>query len=861
VAGTQQQVERLTVSVGLLSRVVFTQAIVRGLSTMRDEFKKTAESAMEFQRSSMEASIISGEPYEALKSRIRAFSDALNVPLLESSKGAYWAFSNALGDTAQTFDVLTEAAKFSKSTNADLKDSINLLSAAIHGFGLETSDAGRIAAIFHEGIARGRLTASELSSAFGKVNTRAADLGISLEEVVAGLTSITVKGLGARESATMFSGVLTALTKTTPAMTKALNEMGFSSAETAIATMGLPALLQAVADSSDGTARSMSKLFPNIRGIAGQLALTGDGLKTYAKNLDAANEATKKLADSNYAKAISTDAAEVERQLNRLRNIMTADFGQAALKATADLSRFVGGVDGLERIAQASGPALLGLGATLLTLGGALASTRLGALNLAKALTALALIPVAEGFGRSLGLMIDQKMFDKSMEATRAIDLANQKLLDNAKQREAARLKVAQEADKARLQSFLAMSAIINQAYLEQGKAAEKAFRTTGDVKRTAPAEDETWSEKTARWQSELMARVPKGPSYQFDPKRLRGLYGDIGFDVGKAEKMLGKDLLTPDAISRAAIEIADRVAKMRKQEADVWTQQDTLLGKQYSLSSVFDAISARGDKRRTLGATFGIEEGNRAFNSLQKEFVETSEKSKITDEDIVKLTGDLKMFKDAVNENVLSKLTFGTDVERMQVALNKMTEIHDLQKGIADSPALNRNTMQELSNYEAILLRMEKAADIIRQRLENAARAGNSISNINTGASAAPAAPTAPEANWSDWSDWFLSEAAGGLIGYFRRGGQPRGSDTVPAMLSPGEFIVNAASTRKWYSQLVAINAGIAPTYRESGGQVTNVGDITVNLNSGGNVAQTAREIGQALNREIRRGILSMRR
>jgi len=89
--------------------------------------------------------------------------------------------------------------------------------------------------------------------------------------------------------------------------------------------------------------------------------------------------------------------------------------------------------------------------------------------------------------------------------------------------------------------------------------------------------------------------------------------------------------------------------------------------------------------------------------------------------------------------------------------------------------------------------------------------------------------------------------------------GSATRGIDTIPAMLSPGEFVMNARSSRKFYSQLQAMNAGQQPTYRENGGSVTNVGDVHVAVNGGSTATQTIREIGRGLHREIRRGTLKL--
>jgi len=95
---------------------------------------------------------------------------------------------------------------------------------------------------------------------------------------------------------------------------------------------------------------------------------------------------------------------------------------------------------------------------------------------------------------------------------------------------------------------------------------------------------------------------------------------------------------------------------------------------------------------------------------------------------------------------------------------------------------------------------------------------------------------------------------AKGGYM-RFAAGGKAQGTDTIPAMLSPGEFVVNARSTRQFFSQLVAMNAGVKPIYRQDGGAVTNIGDINVTVPGGPTTRQTAREIATALRREVRRG------
>ena len=103
------------------------------------------------------------------------------------------------------------------------------------------------------------------------------------------------------------------------------------------------------------------------------------------------------------------------------------------------------------------------------------------------------------------------------------------------------------------------------------------------------------------------------------------------------------------------------------------------------------------------------------------------------------------------------------------------------------------------------------------------------------------------------------MTAAHGGMAWKFLAGGGPVGTDVIPAMLSPGEVVINAASARRFASQLTAINAGVQPVYRSEGGSVTNVGDINVTVNGGGTSRQTARSIAAELRRELRRGTATL--
>jgi hypothetical protein len=112
-----------------------------------------------------------------------------------------------------------------------------------------------------------------------------------------------------------------------------------------------------------------------------------------------------------------------------------------------------------------------------------------------------------------------------------------------------------------------------------------------------------------------------------------------------------------------------------------------------------------------------------------------------------------------------------------------------------------------------------------------------------------------------------FFGFQKGGVVG-FANGGPVGSTDTVPAMLSPGEFVVRRSAVDKYGTDfLSSLNRGllpmqgfqnggsVSPVASETGtgagvGQVNNNSDFTFNIDQGGQVNQ---EGGEDSNRQQR--------
>src|SRR5579863_282884 len=310
---------------------------------------------------------------------VRKVSDALNVPL-QKTGGALFEIAQAqVGKNAEEqIQFLTTVAEFSKATVSSIESSSKLLSGALNAFDLGVGDADRVASQFFKTIDLGVISAEQLATGMGSVSPLARQLGVSIEEVDAAISTLTRRGVAPSQAFTQVRGVLTALIKPTDEMKESFKTLGVTTGESLIRAEGFGGALTKIASTTDGTAEGIGKLFQNVRGLSGALALGGIAAKDFQSDL-AQIKGTSSTVNSQKSKDIlGIDGQRVETEINKIKNAITVDFGQSVLKAGVSLSDFAGGADNVVSVVKNLGPAFIG---ATLAVGTFAATSRIAALN------------------------------------------------------------------------------------------------------------------------------------------------------------------------------------------------------------------------------------------------------------------------------------------------------------------------------------------------------------------------------------------------------------------------------------------------------------------------------------------------
>jgi TP901 family phage tail tape measure protein len=242
--------------------------------------------------------------------------------------------------------------------------------------------------------------------------------------------------------------------------------------------------------------------------------------------------------------------------------------------------------------------------------------------------------------------------------------------------------------------------------------------------------------------------------------------------------------------------------------------------------------------------------------------------------EDLDKLKVAYDQYLEAVRPSAASKAGFEEFMKKANLAVDAAQRVQKIEAGLKAMEPSAAEAEQNRPAIENALKAAEEAARKAKESVgetrdgaEAAGRALGQVSQIDMSNLVRQTQDIA-DAMWSaamasqsvQAPAWEMTAAHGGKAwNLLALGGRPQGTDVIPAMLSPGEVVINAASARRFAAQLTAINAGVQPVYRSEGGSVTNIGDINVTVNGGGTSRQTARSIAAELRRELRRGTATL--
>lgn len=240
-----------------------------------------------------------------LSADVLKLSNATGEDASGLNEAVYQALS-AGADTAGVVGLVNTAVKAAKGGYTDTTTAIDGLTSTLNAYGMATSDAEGLANQFLITQNKGKTTFGELAGSIGTVAPTANAAGVGVDQLLAGVASLTANGIGTSEAMTGIKAALSNVIKPSSEAAKVAKKLGLNFSTSALQSKGLAGFLDDVKTATGGNMDTMAQLFGSVEALNTVLTLTSDQgsqlmndtLNEMAVNATALDDAYHTMADT-----------------------------------------------------------------------------------------------------------------------------------------------------------------------------------------------------------------------------------------------------------------------------------------------------------------------------------------------------------------------------------------------------------------------------------------------------------------------------------------------------------------------------------------------------------------------------------
>lgn len=321
--------------------------------------------------------LLNEEQYQSLSKSVLEFTYNSRASATEAAEALlYVAQAGFRGKDA--FRIMEASAHAAGAAFTDTTSMARLLAGAINAFSELTIDnVTELNDLFIYASQIGAGSIDEFSSSIARAFPAAASLGVSIQEVIAGLTVLHRTGLSASVATTYLYNVFQQMKDPSEALKNFFWDLGYATADVAIESIGLVGVMKELSDAErEGTIR-LDDMFGAMRGLRGAQTLVIEGGQMLASVMQDIGEKSKGAMERARAQQYATFAANLEKLKNVVKSVAIT-FGNVLIPPLTQLAKDIipevlRWLDNLEEaqvksavkwaaIAAAIGPAIKALG-------------------------------------------------------------------------------------------------------------------------------------------------------------------------------------------------------------------------------------------------------------------------------------------------------------------------------------------------------------------------------------------------------------------------------------------------------------------------------------------------------------------
>ena len=242
---------------------------------------------------------------ESLRSTIMELSAEFGRSPVEQTKALYMAISSGAEAGAEATTLLTTANKLAIGGVTQVNTAVDSLTSVMNAYGIAFENSEAVSDKFFATIKMGKTTAGELGASIGQVVSTSSNAGISLDEMFSVIAAGTKVGQSTAMATVGLNAALNAIIKPTKDAEAEAQRLGIAFDSAALRQKGFVGILKEIASNTNKTDKTMSTLFGSVRALriatgvmTNNFAAFDQVLPELQNSLGATDEAVAKMTGS-----------------------------------------------------------------------------------------------------------------------------------------------------------------------------------------------------------------------------------------------------------------------------------------------------------------------------------------------------------------------------------------------------------------------------------------------------------------------------------------------------------------------------------------------------------------------------------
>ena len=252
------------------------------------------------------------------KQGVLGISNQYGKSATDVARSAYSISSVLHTSGKDTLTILGSIAKASKAGKIQTEEAGNAIVRMMSIYNIKAKDTMKLVDTMSATVKAGNANWQDLAQVLPQAAGAGKILGVSIEELSGAFAAMSSKSGSAEMAGTALRAVMMAMIKPSDEMTKAINAMGYTSAQAAIKQIGLIGVVDKLRVKYGNNAEALGKLIPNVRGITGASILFANKGKDLAESLAMVRDSTGET--NKQMKAGETISGRFTETMNRLKN-------------------------------------------------------------------------------------------------------------------------------------------------------------------------------------------------------------------------------------------------------------------------------------------------------------------------------------------------------------------------------------------------------------------------------------------------------------------------------------------------------------------------------------------------------------